>query len=183
VRTLPGFQGIVYNAAHTAIDNSHSGPDGVTTHGRWLYAGDGNSTLKVFDLFAQTVSALKQTIPTGGTTRVDEMSLTADGKLLLAVNNAEDPPYGTLFAANGDAATSNVTAITKVMIASSILPTGAGLGFEQSTWDPQTQRFYHRQQPAGLQFQCGVGSGHLQRRHGGDRSDDSFIADGDHRCI
>jgi hypothetical protein len=57
VRKLSGFQGIVFNAAHTAIDNSHSGPDGVTTHGRWLYAGDGNSTLKVFDLLAATGSA------------------------------------------------------------------------------------------------------------------------------
>jgi hypothetical protein len=98
--------------------------------------------LKVFDLLAATGSALKQTIATGGTTRVDEMALTTDGKLLLAVNNAEDPPFGTLFAANGDGATSNVTIITKVTIAASILPSGAGLGFEQSVWDAQTERFY-----------------------------------------
>jgi hypothetical protein len=124
------------------FDNSHSGPDGVTTHGRWLYAGDGDSTLKVFDLQAPTASALKQNISTGGTTRVDEMALTTDGKLLLAVNNTEDPPYGNLFAANGDAATSNVKFITKVMIDPTILPPGNGLGFEQSVWDPQTQRFY-----------------------------------------
>jgi hypothetical protein len=142
IRTLPGFVGIVYNSTHTAIDNSHSGPDGVTSHGRWLYAGDGNSTLKVFDVTAPTASALKASISTGGTTRVDEMALTADGKLLLAVNNAEDPPFGTLFAANGDAATNNVTIITKVTIDPTILPPGNGLGFEQSVWDPQTQRFY-----------------------------------------
>jgi hypothetical protein len=142
VRQLGGFVGIVYNSGHTAVDNSHSGPDGVTSHGRWLYAGDGNSTLKVFDLLAPTVSALKQSVFTGGTTRVDEMALTADGKLLLAVNNAEDPPYGTLFAANGDAATSNVKIITQVKIDPTIIPPGFGLGFEQSTWDPQTQRFY-----------------------------------------
>jgi hypothetical protein len=140
VRTLGGFVGIVIK--NGAVDNSHSGPDGVTSHGRWLYAGDGNSTLKVFDLLAPTASALKQTIPTGGTTRVDEMALTADGKLLLAVNNAEDPPYGTLFKANGDAGNSNVTAITKVTIDPAIIPPGNGLGFEQSVWDPQTQRFY-----------------------------------------
>jgi hypothetical protein len=142
VRTLPGFVGIVLNSAGTAVDNSHSGPDGVTTHGRWLYAGDGNSTLKVFDLLAPTASAQKQMVFTGGSTRVDEMALTADGKLLLAVNNAEDPPYGTLFAANGDAAMSNVKIITKVTIDPAIMPKGFGLGFEQSVWDPQTQRFY-----------------------------------------
>jgi DNA-binding beta-propeller fold protein YncE len=138
--TLGGFVGIVIK--NGAVDNSHSGPDGVTTHGRWLYAGDGNSTLKVFDLLAPTASALKQTISTGGTTRVDEMALTADGKLLLAVNNAEDPPFGTFFKANGDAASSSVSAITKVTIDPTILPPNNGLGFEQSVWDPQTQRFY-----------------------------------------
>jgi hypothetical protein len=140
-RTLGGFVGIVLTNP-TTVNNSKSGPDGVTTHDRWLYAGDGNSTLKVFDLLAPTATAMKQSIATGGTTRVDEMSLTTDGKLLLAVNNAEDPPFGTLFAANGDAATSNVTIITKVSIDPTIVPSGFGLGFEQSTWDPATQRFY-----------------------------------------
>jgi hypothetical protein len=37
LRTLGGFVGIVIK--NGAVDNSHSGPDGVTTHGRWLYAG------------------------------------------------------------------------------------------------------------------------------------------------
>ena len=57
----------------------------------------------MIDLNAPTASAIKQIISTGGTTRVDEMALTTDGKLLLAANNAEDPPFGTLFSANGDA--------------------------------------------------------------------------------
>jgi hypothetical protein len=35
-----------------------------------------------------------------------------------------------------------VTIITKVSIDPTIIPKGFGLGFEQSTWDPQTQRFY-----------------------------------------
>jgi hypothetical protein len=132
----------VLNATGTAVNNNVSGPDGVTTHDRWLYAGDGNSTLKVFDLLAPSAAALKQSVFTGGKTRVDEMALTPDGKLLLAVNNAEDPPFGTLFAANGDAATSHVAIITKVTIDPTILPPGFGLGFEQSTYDPQTQRYY-----------------------------------------
>ena len=96
-RTIGGFVGVVLNAAHTAVNNNLSGPDGVTSHGRWLYAGDGDSTLKVIDLNAPPASAIKQSINTGGTTRVDEMALTTDGKLLLAANNAEDPPFGTLF--------------------------------------------------------------------------------------
>jgi hypothetical protein len=139
-RTLGGFVGLVVTGGKA--NNAVSGPDGVTTHNRWLYAGDGNSTLKVFDLNAPTATAQKQSIFTGGSTRVDEMALTTDGKLLLAVNNAEDPPFGTLFAANGDAATSNVSIITKITIDPTILPPGNGLGFEQSVWDPETQRFY-----------------------------------------
>jgi hypothetical protein len=141
-RTVGGFVGIVLNAAKTAVDNNHSGPDGVVSHGRWLYAGDGDSTLKVIDLDAPTASAIKQTIPTGGTTRVDEMAITGDGELLLAANNAEDPPFATLFAANGDKPTSNVKKIIKISVDPSIIPAGKGLSLEQPAWDPRTQRFY-----------------------------------------
>src|SRR6516164_1964031 len=101
-RFLGGFVGIVLNPKTGAVDNNHSGPDGVTSHGRWVYGGDGDSTLKVFDLDSPPATALKQTIPTGGTTRVDEMALTTDGTLLLGANNAEDPPFATLFEANGN---------------------------------------------------------------------------------
>jgi hypothetical protein len=140
-RTIPGFVGIKFKAG-PAIDNNHSGPDGVVSHGRWLYAGDGDSTLKVIDLNAPTASAIKQTLSTGGTTRVDEMALTTDGKLLLVANNAEDPPFGTLFNANGDASTSNVSKIIKISVANSIIPAGAGLSIEQPAWEPKTKRFY-----------------------------------------
>src|SRR5262249_58884242 len=106
-RTIPGFVGIKLNPNGT-VNNNISGPDGVVSHGRWLYAGDGDSTLKVIDLNAPNKSAIKQSVPTGGTTRVDEMALTTDGKLLLAANNAEDPPFGTVFRANGDQSVSSV---------------------------------------------------------------------------
>jgi len=140
-RRLPGFVGVMLNANGT-VNNNLSGPDGVVTHGRWLYAGDGNSDLRVYDLNAPTVSAFKQKVPTGGTTRVDEMDVTTDGKLLLAANNAEDPPFATLFKANGDASTSAVSVITRVVISPAIVPPGAGLSIEQPAWEPQTARFY-----------------------------------------
>jgi hypothetical protein len=140
-RTIPGFVGIKLNPNGT-VNNNISGPDGVTSHGRWLYAGDGNSTLKVIDLNAPTASAIKQSIPTGGSTRVDEMALTTDGKLLLTANNAEDPPFGTLFKANGDASTSNVSIITKITVDPAIIPASLGLSIEQPAWEPKTARFY-----------------------------------------
>jgi hypothetical protein len=138
-RTIGGFVGAV--VVNGAVNNNVSGPDGVVSHGRWLYAGDGNSTLKVIDLDAAS-NPIKQTLSTGGTTRVDEMALTTDGTLLLAANNAEDPPFATLFAANGDSATSHTSKIIKISVDPAIIPAGAGLSLEQPAWDPKTQRFY-----------------------------------------
>ena len=139
IRTIGGFVGIVLTKTGT-VDNNHSGPDGVAAHGRWLYAGDGDSTLKVIDL--DTSPPIKQVISTGGTTRVDEMALTTDGKLLLAANNAEDPPFVTLFTANGDDVTSHTAKIIKTTVDPTIIPPGAGLSIEQPAWDPVTKRFY-----------------------------------------
>jgi hypothetical protein len=65
--------------------------------------------------------------------------------LLLAANNAEDPPFGTLFRANGDSPTNTMSIasiIAKITVASAILPTGSGLSIEQPAWDPKTKRFY-----------------------------------------
>jgi hypothetical protein len=143
-RTIGGFIGIVLNSSG-AVNNNLSGPDGVTSHGRWLYAGDGDSTLHVIDLNAPPASATKAIISTGGHTRLDEMALTTDGKLLLGANNAEDPPFGTLFRANGDSATNTMSAasvISRITVDPTIMPPGFGLSIEQPAWDPTTKRFY-----------------------------------------
>ncbi len=164
-RTLGGFQGAVLtppasppgvNCAVTptacSVNNSVSGPDGVASHGRWLYAGDGDSTLKVFDLNSSSsvavasISTKPGCVPlsTGanGCTRVDEMALTSNGKLLLAANNAEDPTFATLFQANGNGAMDKTKIIGRVFIDPTIVPPGFGLSMEQPSWDPQTKRFY-----------------------------------------
>ena len=134
------FQGVVIVGGR--VNNAKSGPAGVASHGRWLYAGDGDSTLHVIDLGSPPASETKQVIPTGGSFRVDEMALTTDGKFLIAANNADDPSFVTLFAANGDSASSAVTTIQKTFVDPSILPIGFGLGIEQPAWDPKTKRFY-----------------------------------------
>src|SRR5882762_6567900 len=140
-RALGGFVGVKLNAAGN-VNNNISGPDGVVSHGRWLYAGDGDSTLKVFDLESSSSSPAQLPLPTGGTTRVDEMDITSDGELLLVANNAEDPPFGTLFAANGDRNSSGVHKIQKINIDNAIVPAGEGLSIEQPAWEPRTGRFY-----------------------------------------
>src|SRR5437667_4311463 len=152
-RRLSGFVGIVLNSAGTAVNNDKSGPDGVVTHGRWLYAGDGDSTLKVFDLDGPNALA-QAPLFTGGTTRVDEMALTTDGELLLTVNNAEDPPYANLFAANGDRNHSSVRDITKITVSAPAFPGTPGI--EQPTWDPKTKRFYVSVPTLGKPGGCGT---------------------------
>jgi hypothetical protein len=147
------FVGVKLNGAGTAVNNDISGPDGVVTHGRWLYAGDGDSSLKVFDLDGPNAQA-QPPLFTGGSTRVDEMALTPDGELLLAINNAEDPPFGTLFAANGDRHHSSVSAISKITIDGTLFPGTPGI--EQPTWDPKTQRFYVSVPILGKPGGCGT---------------------------
>ena len=139
-RTIGGFAGAVLKPNNT-INNAVSGPDGVVTHGRWLYAGDGDSTMKVIDL-NDMKSPIKATLATGGKTRVDELDVTTDGKFILAANNAEDPPYATLFSGNGDAATNSVKILAKIVIKDSVVPAGAELALEQPAWDNATKRFY-----------------------------------------
>ena len=141
-RTIGGFVGVKLNPNGT-VNNNISGPDGVTSHGRWLYAGDGDSTVKVIDLSPSSANnPIKQSINTGGTTRVDEMALNTDGTRLLAANNAEDPPFATLFRANGDAPVSSTAILSKVQISNAIVPKDAGLSIEQPAWEPTTARFY-----------------------------------------
>src|SRR6202022_2655507 len=60
-KTIGGFVGIKLNKAGTAVDNNHSGPDGVVSHGKCLYVGDGDSTLKVIDLDKSKIVATRST--------------------------------------------------------------------------------------------------------------------------
>jgi hypothetical protein len=138
-KTIGGFVGIKLNKAGTAVDNNHSGPDGVVSHGKCLYAGDGDSTLKVIDLDKGKIVATRST---GGTSRLDEMALTTNGEKLLAANNAEDPPFATLFTVYGDEDCDSLDAGFKITVDSSVIPGGFGLSVEQPAWDPETKRYY-----------------------------------------
>src|SRR5260221_5863443 len=157
------FVGVKLNANGT-VNTDISGPDGVVTHGRWVYAGDGDSTLKVFDLDGSGGLA-QPTLSPGGNTRVDEMALTADGELLLTVNNAEDPPYANLFAANGDRNHSSVREITKITISGTAFPGTPAI--EQPTWDPKTKRFYVSVPILGKQGGCKDAGGNTITCDGG----------------
>src|SRR6516162_985381 len=118
--------------------NDCAGPDGVAADFPSVFAGDGNSRLLTFNgnvNFTAVVSAL----PTGGTTRVDEMALdTVDG-LILAINNAESPPFGTIAAYNKT--TCVLSKLSKVTF-NTANGVNATAGAEQPAWDPVTKAFY-----------------------------------------
>lgn len=124
---------------------SVSGPDGVVTVTSGgvttLYAGNGDSTLKVFNVTNPAAPTLLQTISTGGATRVDEMAYSPMAHQLLAANNAETPAYGNLFSTAGP-----TSAPASLITGHITIPTSQGGitagGMEQSVWDPKTGTYF-----------------------------------------
>jgi hypothetical protein len=109
--------------------NDVSGPDGIVVlpDRRELWAGDGDSSVKVVDL--QT-GAIVATIATGGTKRADELDYDPMHHVVLVANPDDDPPFVTL-----------ISTATRAVVGK-IAFTDATDGIEQPVWDPGTQRFY-----------------------------------------
>jgi MYXO-CTERM domain-containing protein len=115
---------------------SASGADGVVVVGptHTLFAGDGNSTLKSFNVATPSAPAsLFAPITTGGTLRVDEMAYAPGPNLVLVANNADTPAFGTL-----------VNASTGAIVHANITIPGAAAsdGLEQPVWNPGTGTFF-----------------------------------------
>ena len=74
--------------------NDFSGPNGVSPAepGR-LWAGDGDSTVKVMDL---RTGQVVNSIGTGGTARANELSYDPDDHIMLVANEADKPPFVSL---------------------------------------------------------------------------------------
>jgi hypothetical protein len=123
---------------------STSGADGVLTVTSGgvttLYAGDGNSTLKVFNATNPAAPTLAQSISTGGNFRVDEMAYSPVTKQVLAANNADAPAYATLFSTTGGhpPVAVSVGPITVPITQGGI----AAGGMEQSAWNSTTGTFF-----------------------------------------
>jgi len=127
-----------------AASSSLSGPDGVltvTTGGvTTLYAGDGNSTLKVYNATNPAAPTFVTSISTNGTTRVDEMAYSPATKQVLAANNAEQPAYGNLFSTTNGGPP---VALTVSPIPVPPIQGGTTLGgMEQPVWNPNTGTFF-----------------------------------------
>jgi hypothetical protein len=130
-----GFKGVVFNAAGGA-NNDKSGPNGVVVSGRWLFASDAGSRVVAIDLKTDTEVS---EVNTGGETdlRADEMAYDSRDGLLLAVNNADSPPFATLISSvNGH------LTIVKRIVFDAAHGVDATNGAEQPVWDSATDSFY-----------------------------------------
>jgi hypothetical protein len=115
-------------------NNDTSGPDGVLiVNHRFIWAGDGNSTMKVLSL---GTGQLVATISTGGVNRVDEMCFDPVHQIVLAANNADDPPFVTFFSAR------SFTVLGQIKFDGTNNAPKTSNGIEQCQWSPRTQKFY-----------------------------------------
>jgi len=111
-----------------AMGTSTAGPDGVVAVGKdELWAGDGDSTVKVIDVKTRSVT---HTISTGGTKRVDEMAYDPTDHLVVVVNNADKPAFVTFLSSQ------TYEVLGKVVL------DHATDGAEQPAWDPVTGKIY-----------------------------------------
>jgi DNA-binding beta-propeller fold protein YncE len=117
--------------------NATSGPNGVVVSGHWLFVTDAPSRVVSIDLRTDQVV---DSVSTGGGAdpqsnlgfRADELAYDPEDGLLLAVNNADSPPFATLIRAQNG----HLTVLKTIPFPS------ATNGAEQPVWDRVTRRFY-----------------------------------------
>jgi hypothetical protein len=132
ISATPPFKGFTGN-------NGTSGPNGVVAAFPWLFVTDANSRVVSIDLrTGKTVGD----VSTGGAPglRADELAYDADDGLLLAANNADTPPFGTLISVNKT--TGALTVGKRVTLDTAHTGVNATNGAEQPVWEPVTGKFY-----------------------------------------
>jgi hypothetical protein len=131
---FPGFVGFTGN-------NNTSGPDGVLTldnKGQTeIWAGDGNSTLKVIDYPSGTVSHI---ISTGGANRADELCYDPVDHLIQVANDADSPPFISFIPTQGP----NAYKVVKQIKFDGLPGDGpnATNGIEQCQWNQRVGLIY-----------------------------------------
>lgn len=107
-----------------------AGPNGLVAVGPLqIWAGDGDSTVKIVDIGSHKVV---DTISTGGSHRVDELAYDPHDHLVIAANNADKPPFLTFI--------STTTGDHKV--AGRLVLPQATDGLEQPVSDPASDLVY-----------------------------------------
>jgi hypothetical protein len=140
VGRVGGFAGVQCKADGKTADNSISGPDGVVIVGNQVWAGDGDSTLKVIDIatfnIADTIKVSDPNNP-NAKMRVDEMAYDASDHILAAANNANEPPFVTLVSTDTHQILGQI-----VFDGTNGTPNATKTGIEQPQWSPQSGLFY-----------------------------------------
>jgi len=135
-----GFAGATGN-------NDTSGPNGVTASGHWLFVTDAPSRVITIDLRTRQIVG---EVHTGGAAglRADELAYDPRDGLILAVNNADSPPFATLIKVDRN---TGALAVQKRIVFTDVahdpqgsLPSGqqATNGAEQPAWEPRSGRFF-----------------------------------------
>src|SRR5947209_4058149 len=133
LHATPPFVGVATGCA-TGNNNDCSGPDGVLiVRHREVWVGDGNSTVKVIDLFNQQTTHV---ISTAGSFRADEMCFDPRHNLLMVANNADNPPFATLIS------TATYTVVKKIPFDGTNGAPKSNNGAEQCQWSHATGKFY-----------------------------------------
>ncbi len=114
--------------------NNTSGPDGVVVSGHWLFVTDAPSTVWSIDLRTDAVADMLKTDPTSQN-RTDELAYDPEDGVILAVNNADAPPFATLIRVNRQTG-KFILPIQRITF------DFATNGAEQPIWNPSTRRFY-----------------------------------------
>jgi hypothetical protein len=134
------FAGFTPCAVQPAGANDCAGPNGVVAAFPWLFVTDAPSRVLSFDLRQNpplTVSEV--TTLAGEPTRADELAYDPKDGLILAINNASTPPFGTLISVDQ---TTGALAVVKNIFFDAAHGVDATNGAEQPVWDPRTQKFY-----------------------------------------
>ena len=133
-----GFTPCVPVDGHGA--NDCAGPNGTVSVFPWLFVTDAPSRVLSFDLrFNPPKTVSECTTKAGDPTRADELAYDPADGLILAINNASTPPFGTLVKV--DPATGVLTCGTNIIF-DAAHGVDAQNGAEQPVWDPITKKFY-----------------------------------------
>ena len=114
-------------------NNDLAGPNGVITIGRQVWAGDGDSTVKIIDV--ATGNPVGSPISTGGTSRADELCYDPADHLVLIANDADKPPFVSFIS------TDNNQIVGKLVMDGTNGTPKATDGIEQCQWNSRTGKF------------------------------------------
>jgi hypothetical protein len=122
--------------------NDCAGPNGVATSANCLFVTDAPSRVVSFNKATLALVSSVKTDPTEPT-RADELAVDPRDSLILAINNAADPPFGTFVTFDPQTCTlTTPNPATDRVTFNAAGGVNATNGAEQPIWDPGTQKFY-----------------------------------------